>query len=429
MAGMPASLRQPPSAATRRLRGLRFDKTRTAAGLLIAMIFVQIPLGRSANSHINVYHLLLLLLPVLYFPALRYLKLNPATAFIGVMTVTSCFAAVDYGGGLRSTLVLFIALAYFLGVVFGRKLEDEELRKIFVGVLCCCFAFVVLRDLAFANQLGAIYARSTDAYGVLYMSTGGRNIEASLLALLSILLLGTRAYPWAALLALLTSATMLSRSGLIGTAVSVLIAAYRMRKTREYYLYLFAGIAMMVLLAGLVLSQVIDVPVLDRFNLKQETQLEQKNVGRLALWNTAHLALDKNMLGYGVGNGVPVMEQLSGLKFVENNVHDIYLQFFLEGGIQSALLFLLLAGHILLHKSEGEQRNIKYFLLCYLLLAFIEFSGYEAYFWFFAGMFYARSDKRRAAGRKALRLRRRQSRQPALHLRGPAPALETDHVR
>ncbi|NID14577.1 O-antigen ligase family protein [Luteibacter yeojuensis] len=376
---------------------MKINKTRAAAVILMAMLFVQVPLTHSAasKSHVNVYHILLLLMPVLYLPALRYLKLNPATAFIATMAMTSLGAGAVYGGGMRSTLIVFVAASYFLGVVFGRKLPDLDLRRIFTWVLGCCIVFILLRDIVYAGQLGAVYARSEGASGVLYMSTGGRNIEASLLALLSILLLGTRAYPVAAGIAFLTSATMLSRAGLVGAAVSIGIAAYRARKTRSYYLYTFVGVAIVVLVGGLVVSSVVDIPVLDRFNLQAETQLEHKNVGRLALWNSATLALEQNLFGYGVGNGVPLMEQISGLTFVENNVHDIYLQFLLEGGVQSLLLFLAMVVHILFRPAEGQQRNIKAFLLCYLMLAFIEFSGYEAYFWFFVGMFYARNDMRR----------------------------------
>lgn len=387
---------------------MKINKTRAAAVTLMAMLFVQVPLTHStaSKSHVNVYHLLLLLLPMLYFPALRYLKLNPATAFIATLAATSLGAAAVYGGGMRSTLVVFVASSYFLGTVFGRKLPDLDLRRIFVWILGCCIAFIVVRDAVYAGQLGAVYARTEGASSVLYMSTGGRNIEASLLALLSILLLGTRAYPIAAGIAFLTSATMLSRAGLLGAAVSIGIAAYRARKTRSYYFHTFIGIAAVVLVAGLVLSSVVDIPVLDRFNLQAETQLEHKNVGRLALWNSATLALEHNLFGYGVGNGVPLMEEISGLTFVENNVHNIYLQFLLEGGIQSLLLFLLMVGHILLRPAEGQQRNIKAFLLLYLMLAFIEFSGYEAYFWFFVGMFYAREDVRRARLRQTARTRR-----------------------
>lgn len=384
------------------------NRTRAAAVSLMAMIFVQVPLSHSTSSksHVNVYHLLLLLFPLLYLPAARYLKVNPATAFIGTMIATSAAAGATYGGGLRSTLLVFVASSYFLGVVFGRKLPEMDLRRIFIWVLGCCITFLLVRDAVYAGQLGAVYARSEGASSILYMSTGGRNIEASLLALLSILMLGTRAYPIAAGIALLTSGMMLSRAGLIGTAISIGIAAYRARKTRDYYFYTFLGVAAGVLLVGLVVSSVIDVPILDRFNLQAETQLAHKNVGRLALWNTAGLALDHNLLGYGVGNGVPMMEELSGLTFVENNVHNIYLQFLLEGGVQSLLLFLVMVGQILLTRTEGQQSNIKAFLLCYLILAFIEFSGYEAYLWFFVGMFYARGERRRAEKRAEARAAR-----------------------
>jgi hypothetical protein len=406
------------------------NKTRAAAITLMAMLFVQIPLGHSttSKSHINVYHILLLLMPMLYIPAARYLKLNPGTAFIATMIATSLAAAATYGGGLRSTLILFVATSYFLGVVFGRKLADMELRKIFIWMLGCCLTFLILRDIVYAGQLGAVYARSEGASGVLYMSTGGRNIEASLLALLSILLLGTRVYPIAAGIAVLTSATMLSRAGLVGAAVSIGIAAYRTRKTRHYYLYSFLGVAMVVLVGGLVLSSVIDIPVLDRFNLQAETQLEHKNVGRLALWTSAATALRQNLLGYGVGNGVPLMEQISGLTFVENNVHNIYLQFLLEGGVQSLLLFLVMAAHILFTPAEGQQRNIKAFLLCYLMLAFIEFSGYEAYFWFFVGMFYARNDLRLVQIRSNAAEKARMARTRWLKPKPPQPEPDAAHA-
>ena len=47
------------------------NKTRAAAITLMAMLFVQIPLTHStaSKSHINVYHILLLLMPMLYLPA------------------------------------------------------------------------------------------------------------------------------------------------------------------------------------------------------------------------------------------------------------------------------------------------------------------------------------------------------------------------
>lgn len=409
---------------------MQINKTRALAITLMAMIFVQIPLGHSSTSktHVNVYHLLLLAMPVLYIPAVRYLKLNPATAFLATLTATSMAAAATYGGGLRSTLIIFIAASYFLGLVFGHKLAEFELRKIFIWMLGCCITFIILRDIAYANALGSIYTRSETASSVLYMSTGGRNIEASLLALLSILLIGTRAYPIAAGIAFLTSATMLSRAGLIGAAISIFIASWQMRKTKHYYFYTFFCTAMVVLVIGLILSQVIDVPVLDRFNLQAETQLEHKNVGRLALWTNAGIALKQNLLGYGVGNGVPIMEQISGLKFVENNVHNIYLQFLLEGGVQSLVLFLVMCGHIFFSKTEGQNRNIKAFLLLYLILAFIEFSGYEAYFWFFVGMFYARQKVRHkrlvAEADERTRVRRAWMRS-----KSPLPPPETVHAR
>jgi O-antigen ligase len=75
---------------------------------------------------------------------------------------------------------------------------------------------------------------------------------------------------------------------------------------------------------------------------------------------------------------------------VENNVHNVYLQFLLEGGVQSLAAYLAMIAAILAKKvATPMQRNVKAFLLCYLVLSFIQFNGYEAYLWFFIGMFLA----------------------------------------
>ena len=371
---------------------LRLSPTKAVATLLLVFLFVQIPLTQNTDdkTHINVYHILLLTLPFLYIPSLKHFRVNTATIFIVILTLTTIFAAPAYGAGLRSTQLVFVLMAFFMGSMYGRKFEDQDWTKIFSIVFVCTVIFVILRDIAFAGQLAAIYTRTGYAENMLYLSTGGRNIEASLLVMLSILLLGTRLYFPSIMLALLTSGMMQSRAGLIGTAISLWIFLWRTRKSKLYYLNLALGMALLVLMAALIFTSVVDIPVLDRFNLKSETALEENGVGRLALWHYAGVALHKNLLGYGIGNGVPVMEKLSGIAFVENNVHNVYLQFLLEGGVQSLVAYLIMIGAILAKRATTRiQRNIKAYLLCYLVLSTIQFNGSEAYLWFFIGAFFA----------------------------------------
>lgn len=371
---------------------LRLNPTKAIATVLLVFLFVQIPLIQSTEdkSHINVYHILLLVLPVLYLPSLKHFRFNAATLFITVLCVTTMFATLNYGGGLRSTQLVFVITAFFMGSMYGRKFDDQEWTKILSIVFVCAFVFVILRDIAFSGQLAAIYTRTGYDDNVLYLSTGGRNIEASLLVMLSILLLGSRLYLPSILLALLTSGSMQSRAGLIGCAISLCIFLWRARKNKPYYLTLALSLAMLTLAAGLVLTSVVDIPVLDRFNLKSETDLAQNGVGRLALWHYAGVALQKNLFGYGIGNGVPIMEKLSGLEFVENNVHNVFLQFLLEGGVQSLITYVIMIVAILAKRATTRvQRNVKAYLFCYLMLSTIQFNGSEAYLWFFIGAFFA----------------------------------------
>jgi hypothetical protein len=87
-----------------------------------------------------------------------------------------------------------------------------------------------------------------------------------------------------------------------------------------------------------------------------------------------------------------------------------------------------MCAHILFSKTEGQNSNVKMFLLLYLMLAFIEFSGYEAYFWFFVGMFYARQQVRQqrvaAENREHARARRELIRSKA-----PLPRPEVAHAQ
>lgn len=371
---------------------LRISPVKAIATLIVVFLFVQVPLSQNTDdkTHINVYHILLITLPFLYLPALKHFKLHLGWMFIAVLTATTIAAAPAYGAGLRSTQIVFVIMACFMGGMYGRKFGDQEWTRIFAITFICAVIFVILRDIAFAGQLKAIYTRSGYADNMLWLSTGGRNIEASLLVMLSILLLGTRLYYPSIFLALFTSGSMQSRAGLIGCAISLMIYLWRARKGKLYYLTFFLGLALLVLAAGLILTSVIDIPVLDRFNLKSETELEQNGVGRLALWHFAGVALHKNLLGYGLGNGVPVMEKLSGLEFVENNVHNVYLQWLLEGGVQSLAVYVLMIIAILAKRATTRiQRNVKAYLVCYLVLSTIQFNGSEAYLWFFIGAYFA----------------------------------------
>ena len=240
-------------------------------------LFVQIPLTQNTDdkTHINVYHILLLILPFFYIPSLKHFRVSAATVFIAILTLTTILATPNYGAGLRSTQLIFVIAAFFMGSMYGRKFVDRDWSKIFKIVFGCTVIFIILRDIAFAGQLAAIYTRTGYATDMLYLSTGGRNIEASLLVMLSILLLGTRFYVPSILLALLTSGMMQSRAGLIGCAISLWIFLWRTRKGKFYYLNLALGLALLVLICALISTSVIDIPLLDRFNLKSETALEQ----------------------------------------------------------------------------------------------------------------------------------------------------------
>lgn len=365
---------------------------RLATLLLVVLLFVQIPISQNEDSkaHINLYHLLLIVLPMYFVPGILKLRFNLAVLLFAVFVATTLIVAPAYGVGLRSTLILFAASAYCLGSLAAKKLTEQQIQKIFLKTFFCCTLFVIVRDIFYANQLVNLYAREGYVENMLYLATGGRNIEATLLGMLSILLIGSRYYKYSFILALITSAMMGSRAGLLVVGFSALFYLWVARKNHLYYLTVTLGVAVVIVMLGLVASAFIDIPLLGRFNLKEEVDLGQNDLGRLALWYYAKLSISNNIWGYGIGNGLDSIERMSGLQFVENNVHNVFLQYILDGGIQSLIVYIFLIFKIFRKRSMGQlQSNVKAFIICYLLLSFIQFNGFEAYYWYFVGLYLA----------------------------------------
>src|SRR4051812_23713104 len=101
---------------------------RFATLLLVVLLFVQIPISQNEDSkaHVNLYHFLLIVLPVYFVPGIFKLKLNLAVLLFVVFVATSLIVAPAYGAGLRSTLILFAASAYCLGALAAKKLTELQ---------------------------------------------------------------------------------------------------------------------------------------------------------------------------------------------------------------------------------------------------------------------------------------------------------------
>jgi len=192
--------------------------------------------------------------------------------------------------------------------------------------------------------------------------------------------------------ALLFSLLWGSRAGFILTVLALLFWILRGRGVNLKTFLVSVGMFLFLVVVSLVLSTFLPPDnALNRFfNLQKEIEYGEQGIGRLGFYFGAVPMLKDNIFGYGVGNAVRIMGSYTGIQYKENNVHNIYLQYLLDGGIQSLILALFLHFKLLFFLLKDRfsfpPLRVAY---SYLLIGFIQFTGYDMLGWFFVGYSYA----------------------------------------
>ncbi len=357
---------------------------------LVATLFVQIAVyeSPSGGNTLNLYHLLIATAFVLTFRIRLSVCLSPDTIFFVVLTATSLMGWSVYGFPTRGLLLPLIYLAFAVGNRWQQFTAPEQRLTTYKRVFAVVVIAVVIRNLVFAENLGLIYSR-TQNDTVLLLASGGQNLEATLLGMLSTLLVGTPAFFPAVSLAAVTSIMMMSRAGVLAALVSLMFWLIHGKFGR---LKFYAGstlLSVAIIACLLNFGGVYRIPILNRFSdLAVEKEYAAQDQGRLAIWNAAGDIIGKNPWGHGVGNGFQRLNEHIGGHLKENNAHNIFLEFALDGGIQSSLLFAIILLSNLFTRGIIQSPAGR-FVLAYGILGLVEFTGFDAIGWFFIGVSHA----------------------------------------
>ncbi len=113
--------------------------------------------------------------------------------------------------------------------------------------------------------------------------------------------------------------------------------------------------------------------------------------GRFAMWRYYGTALwESKLLGYGAGNGIYAVESVSGIDYIEDNLHNLYMQLLIEFGIIGLLLYLITVYNISIKALKSRLSNpIAIILLVYFIASLVQFRGTDALIWLYMGIFLA----------------------------------------
>ena len=361
-------------------------------------IFIQnVDILSLGSSSIKLFHMFVIF--SFFFIGMEF-KFNkaliPVSMFFLLLIFTSLFIAIEYG---LSSLILNYAFVLFMSIAIAKssiRITYKEFIYNLKLVAIPAYAFIFLNllinysSVLEAQQMSVVSGARPEIPFMLF--SGGMNVEASYLAMISVLFIRTRLFFPFVLISTFVSMGYMSRTGFILNVIAASFWFYLSVKDRlsKLALYFYMPIlATFFLLSLAILAYYSDIYVVKRF---LEIGNEPGSQGRLDIIEFIIPGLiDSNFLGYGPGNTMENLKLL-GLSSHNDNVHNYFLQVLLDFGILGFLLYIAFILSFLLKNNVLPE--FKFFFLMYLISSLVQFRGAEPLIWgvVFMGLLVGRSE-------------------------------------
>lgn len=350
--------------------------------------------GDQAGPAIKFFHCVFAGLGVMQLLRGRVLRPRPELVLYFSLTLACSLIASMAFGLQRANFYLVVAL--YAGLIAGGLgLQAGEQRSLLALRLASGVALVAVVIKAALNaQAFALFFANPDGHPhVPTFYVGGANLEATWIALAAVFFIGSRwLFPYAAV-ALAVSLLYASRVGVIVIALVTITAIARTvgesaeigGGRRLVRIMVSVGTLATVALVLTVFAQVDGVSyVFERF---QGIGDEPGSVGRITLWKGGIAVLAEHPYGVGLGNAVSQIRHITGVVVPEDNLHNLYLQHLVEGGLPSLATYLFFALMTWRRYRAGRyQDRLLAYVLCYLVVGMIQFSGADPMLWFVYGL-------------------------------------------
>ena len=353
--------------------------------LVLAPLFLQnITLLGFGGAGLKVFHLSVAAFGAYWLYGLKCnTQLVPALLLLSLWLVISLIVGLQYG---LSPFILNYIFIFALALVIATQpdmITFSAFQRSLLWIALPAFLYVFCNILFNLDTVIAAQAFNIQFGGrpiiPNMLFSGGWNIEASYLAMLSVLFIRTRWFYLFAGIALIVSIAYLSRTGLILTVILGMYWVFFRLYERVSTFTLFFLLPLLLLTLAIVVLSVgyyLDVSVVKRLFIIGN---EPGSQGRLdILLYVVPGLLDSQFLGYGPGN---TMEKLiaMGLETQNNNLHNYYLQVLMDFGFLGLIGYLLFILYFLL--SPHIVLEFKLFLSLYMIGSLVQFRGAEPLVW------------------------------------------------
>jgi O-antigen ligase len=296
--------------------------------------------------------------------------------------------------GFNSMIInyLFAFYCLLIGGVIGSQLTKEEVVFVLRTVSLVVFAIIAVKLFYYQEEVVRFLKAPIGHPNIETLFGGGVNLEATWVAFHLAFFVRSRKslFYFLVLFSLGLSILYASRVGVILSVLVFFLRFFSAIPTKLERRNLLTGLAILILLVlvsvdlGQVSQKVYGLKRFADFGSSEDAGMS----GRKAMWEHFPAALAKShYLGYGAGNAMLGLEEVSGIDFSEQNVHNYYLQVLLEFGVLGLPLYLIMVFQLLKRIQWTKLADpLAIILLCYFISSLIQFRGAESMIWLYMGI-------------------------------------------
>lgn len=374
---------------------------------LLSGLFQNITICTIIGFNMKLVHLIsLFFIPILISKRkeLTFVSNKYFTFYLAFILLQSLIVYYFYGFNKFFANYIFAIYTLIIIVNVGKNISKEKWIKIInivaIIFLSCVYIKLIVNYKSIISFLGN-YLVNTNTNDVrLLISTfigGGINIEATWIAILGFSFTQNKRGAIYFFFSLIIAILYSSRAAMLLNVLLAmfLIIAYIKRKkmdTRRILkmLLILCIIALILAIIMEILTGLISYSI-DRF---LSIGNENGSIGRLNMWKHVWNAFSNNPIGYGIGNAINSIENISHIRFAEDNVHNLFFQNLLDSGVIGFCLYLgLNIGFIVKERKNIFNDPIIQMIFAYICISILEFRGAEFILYYVIGIYFLISKK------------------------------------
>lgn len=355
---------------------------------LVSCCLQNIVLINLGTFGLKFFHLfsLIFLIPIIKNKRIKLPPKMITIIFIYIFGI-SIISSVVYG--FNSLLFNYIFCYYILIVILNvcKEFDKEEWKEIFSKSAWIILMLVYI-NLFLNIDIILEFIKKPNGHPVyMFVFGGGANLEATWTGMFGFFLKNNKKGFIYSGLALIISALLASRVGIICNVICFFYLFFFNKKGEKISIKnkVIIVVGALTLLTIVMLKYNLFDYIIKRF---LTIGTDPGSQGRLKMWKYVWDASLNNPIGYGLGNSIKALSIVAGYTIKEGNVHNLLFQMLLDTGFVGAMIYLMILIYFFNLAVKYFLKNPYIaFLSTYFLLGFLQFRGGEPLMFFVLAVF------------------------------------------